>query len=100
MLAIGASTPGGAPDKVHLALDGSGSSSSGTTGTVEYNNTHLGVRTPVSFPRYGPVLLTTGAIGVLHRFLVHPIQTPKDAFDPTILVFESLYGDGFVLWKK
>lgn len=62
----------------------SGRSSSGTMGMVAYNYTRVDVRTSTCFPRYGTLLLTTDAIGMLQRFIGQIIQDPAGRFDPTI----------------
>lgn len=76
--------PDGGQKEVHLTGKGSGRSFSDTTGTIEYNYNHGGSRTPVSFTRYGPVVVTDHAIGVLHRFLGRLSVAPKDGLNPTI----------------
>lgn len=76
--------PDGGPGEVYLTLSGIDWNNLGTTGTVAYYYTHVGVRPLVYFPRYGPVLLTTSAIGLLHHLLYQSINTPTDGFDPTI----------------
>lgn len=73
--------PDGAPEEVRLTRAGSGSNS---FGTVEYNYSYVGVRNPISYPRYRPVIMTTDAIGILHRFLGEFMKKPRDGFDPTI----------------
>lgn len=78
------SFPYSVPEEVILTRAGPGWSHSGTTGTVDCNYTHVGLRTLVSFPRHGPVLLTTIPIGVIHHFLGQLMHNPTDGFDPTI----------------
>lgn len=63
---------------------GSGSSSSCTIGTIEYNYTHVSVRPPAYFPRHGPVHISTSAIGVFQSFLGQLMKAPTDGFDRTI----------------
>lgn len=92
--------PGGAPDAVHLMHARSRWSSSGTTGTVEYNYTMVDFLNPDSFTRYGHVLMVTGAIGVLNFFLGRLIQTPPDALNRPSMVCESLDGDRSVKWRR
>lgn len=63
---------------------GSGSSSSATKGTIEYNYTKVGDRSPVSIPRYGPSVLKYRSIGLLLRFLGQLMVAQRDGFNQSI----------------
>lgn len=73
--------PGSDPEEMNLARAGSPLSASGTTSKVMCNNTHVGARTPVSFPWYGPVIVNNRAIGMLNRFLGQIMKTPTYGFN-------------------
>lgn len=90
----------GAPEEFHSTPAGSKSSYSGNTGTIEYNYTHVSARNPVSFTRYGRVVVRDRAIAVLNRFLGRLMATARNLLTRPLVVCEFNSGDGFKLWRS